>query len=86
MFKQLSFIMDTIEFEPKYKVTYPCHEMDSKPTVKFFAFHNDMEDWITEEVQHRIDYTVQHSPFTVSEEEYKEIEEYEYYLVRIEEV
>jgi len=80
------FIMDTIEFEPKYKVTYPCHEMDSKPTVKFFAFHNEMEDWVHEEVQHRIDYTVQHSPFTVSEEEYKEIEEYEYYLVRIEEV
>ena len=78
--------MDAIEFEPKYKVTYPCHEMDSEPTVKYFAFHNEMEDWITEEVQHRIDYTVQHSPFTVSEEEYKEIEEYEYYLVKIEEV
>ena len=79
--------MDTIEFEPKYKVTYPVDEMDYKnPTVKFFAFHHEMEDWVHEEVQRRIDFTVQHSPFTVSEEELKEIEEYEWYLVKIEEV
>ena len=87
VFKQLSFIMDTIEFEPKYKVTYPHDEMDWKnPTVKYFAFHDDMEDWVHEEVQRRVDFTVQHSFDTVSEEELKEIEEYEYYLVKIEEV
>ena len=87
VFKQLSFIMDTIEFEPKYKVTYPVDEMDYKnPTVKFFAFHHEMEDWVHEEVQRRVDFTVQHSFDTVSEEELKQIEEYEYYLVKIEEV
>jgi len=87
VFKQLSFIMDTIEFEPKYKVTYPHDEMDWKnPTVKYFAFHHEMEDWVHEEVQRRVDFTVQHSFDTVSEEELKEIEEYEYYLVKIEEV
>ena len=87
VFKQLSFIMDTIEFEPKYKVTYPHDEMDWKnPTVKYFAFHDEMEDWVHEEVQRRVDFTVQHSPYSVSEEELKEIEEYEYYLVKIEEV
>ena len=37
-------------------------------------------------MQHRIDYTVQHSPYTISEEEYQEIEEYEYSLVRIEKI
>ena len=79
--------MDTIEFEPKYKVTYPHDEMDWKnPTVKYFAFHDEMEDWVHEEVQRRVDFTVQHSPYSVSEEELKEIEEYEYYLVKIEEV
>ena len=87
VFKQLSFIMDTIEFEPKYKVTYPHDEMDYKnPTVKYFAFHHEMEDWVHEEVQRRVDFTVQHSFDTVSEEELKQIEEYEYYLVKIEEV
>jgi hypothetical protein len=39
-----------------------------------------------EETQRRIDYTVQHSPFTVSEEEYKEIEEYENSMYKIEEI
>ena len=79
--------MDTIEFEPKYKVTYPCDEMDWKnPTVKYFAFHHEMEDWVHEEVQRRVDFTVQHSPYSVSEEELKEIEEYEWYLVKVEEV
>ena len=73
-------------FDPKYKVKYFHDEMDSKPTVKFFELHNDMEDWISEEVQRRVDFTVQHSSDTVSEEEYKQIEEYEYYLVRIEEI
>ena len=78
--------MNTIEFEPKYKVTYPTHEMDSKPTVKFFHLHDEAEDWIHEEVQRRVDFTVQHSSDTVSEEELKQIEEYEYYLVKFEEV
>lgn len=71
---------------PKYKVSYYHDEMDSKPTVKFFDFHNEMEDWIHEEVQRRVDYTVQHSSETVSEEEYKQIEEYEYYLVKVKEI
>ena len=31
-----------------------------------------------------MDYVVQHSPYTISEEEYREIEENEYTLVRIE--
>ena len=30
-------------FDPKYKVKYFHDEMDYKPTVKFFEFHNDME-------------------------------------------
>ena len=78
--------MKNIEFEPKYKVSYYHHEMDSKPTVKFFDLHNEMEDWIHDEVQRRIDFTVQHSDFCLNDKEYKEIEEYEYSLIRIEEV
>ena len=78
--------MKNIEFAPKYKVSYYDHEMDSKPSVKFFDLHNEMEDWIHDEVQRRVDYTIQHSSNTVSEEEYKQIEEYEYYLVKIKEI
>jgi len=39
-----------------------------------------------EVIQHRIDYTVQHSPYTISEKEYAEIEEYEYSLIHIEDL
>ena len=69
-----------------YKVTYPVDSLDSKPTVKTFGDFYELEEWIAEEVQHRIDYTVQHSPYTISEEEYKEIEEYEYSLIHIEDL
>jgi hypothetical protein len=71
---------------PKYKVTYPNDEMDLKPTVKLFEFEYEALDWSHEEVQRRVDFTVQHSSDAVSEEELKQIEEYEYYLVRIEEI
>ena len=72
--------------DPQYKVKYYHYEMDSKPTVKFFEFHNDMEDWISEEIQRRVDFTVQHSSDSVSEREYEEIEEYERTLVIIEKI
>ena len=67
-----------------YKVTYAIDSLDSNPTIKFFDSEYEAEEWLNDEVQHRIDYTVQHSPYTISEKEYQEIEEYEYTLVRIE--
>ena len=69
-----------------YKVTYALDSLDSNPTIKTFDDHYEMEEWIHSEVQERMDYTVQHSPFSISEKEYKEIEENEYTLVRIEEL
>ena len=69
-----------------YKVTYACFPLDEKPVIKTFDEHYEMEEWIFDEVQRRMDYVVQHSPYTISEEEYREIEENEYQLVRIEEI
>ena len=69
-----------------YKVTYASFPLDEKPVIKTFDEHYEMEEWIFDEVQRRMDYVVQHSPYTISEEEYQEIEEYEYQLVRIEEI
>ena len=67
-----------------YKVTYAIDLLDSNPTIKTFEHEYEAEEWLHNEVQERIDYTVQHSPFSISEEEYREIEENEYTLVRIE--
>ena len=69
-----------------YKVTYAIDSLDTNPVIKIFESEYEAEEWLNDEVQHRIDYTVQHSPYTISEKEYQEIEEYEYSLVRIEAV
>ena len=68
--------------DPQYKVKYYHDEMDSKPTVKFFEFHNDMEDWISEEVQRRVDMQVMED----SDLNREHTEQYEWNLVRIEEI
>ena len=68
--------------DPQYKVKYYHYEMDSKPTVKFFEFHNDMEDWISEEVQRRVDMQVMED----SDLNREHTEQYEWTLVRIEEI
>ena len=69
-----------------YKVTYAIDSLDTKPVIKTFEHEYEAEEWLHNEVQERMDYTVQHSPFSISEEEYQEIEEYEYSLVRLEKV
>ena len=67
-----------------YKVTYAIDSLDTKPTIKFFEHEYEALEWLENEVRERISWTVEHSPFTISEEEYQEIEENEYTLVRIE--
>ena len=69
-----------------YKVTYAIDSLDTKPVIKIFENEYEAEEWLHNEVQERMDYTIQHSPFSISEDEYKEIEEYEYSLVRLEKV
>ena len=67
-----------------YKVTYAIDSLDTNPVIKTFESEYEAEEWLHNEVSERIDYIVQHSPYTISEKEYKEIEENEYTLVRIE--
>ena len=67
-----------------YKVTYAIDSLDSNPTIKIFEHEYEAEEWLHDEVQERVSYIVQHSPYTISEKEYQEIEENEYTLVRIE--
>ena len=69
-----------------YKVIYPIDSLDPIPTIKTFDSHYDMEEWVHDEVQRRIEFQIEHSPFSISEKEYREIEEYEYSLIRMEEI
>ena len=69
-----------------YKVTYASDYLDHNPIIKTFDSHYDMEEWVHDEVQRRIEFQIEHSPFSISEKEYREIEEYEYSLIRMEEI
>ena len=68
----------------KYKVTYALDSLDTQPVVKLFDNEFDAIEWMNDEIQRRIEYVVEHSQFSISEKEYKEIEENEHTLVRIE--
>ena len=45
-----------------FKVTYYLNTgmawIDSNPTIKYFEFYDDMEDWINEEVDRRVNFDV----------------------------
>jgi len=68
-----------------YKVTYAIDSLDTNPTIKEFDEYNEMHDWISDEVSHRVQWSVDHSPYSISETELAAIEEQEYSLINIEE-
>ena len=72
--------------ERTYQVTYPCDSLDSNPIVKTFDLFDEMQDWITEEVEGRVQFFVDHSPFSVSDKERKDQEQLEYSLIQIKEI
>ena len=69
-----------------YKVTYASDYLDSNPTIKFFDEHYEMEEWVHSEVDRRVNFTIEHCPYKLSDREIINIEESEYSLVRIEEI
>ena len=67
-----------------YKVTYAIDYMDNDPTIKYFDLFDEAENWLHEEVQNRVQWCVDHSPYTISEEEHIHLQEEEYLLTRLE--
>jgi|TARA_R100001460_G_scaffold28237_1_gene56605 hypothetical protein len=73
-----------MEITMNYKVTYAIDSLDTNPVIKIFESEYEALEFMNDEIQRRISYTVEHSPFSISEKEYQEIEENEHTLVRIE--
>tara|TARA_R110002020_G_scaffold133378_2_gene297579 strand:- start:480 stop:710 length:231 start_codon:yes stop_codon:yes gene_type:complete len=69
-----------------YKVTYAIDHLDNNPIIKKFDDFDEMQDWISEEVNNRVQWSIDHSQFSISEEELKGIEEEEYSLITIQEI
>jgi hypothetical protein len=69
-----------------YKVTYSIDSLDPNPTIKKFDDFDEMQNWISNAVNYRIRWSVNHSPYPISKTELKAIEEQEYSLINIEEL
>ena len=75
-----------IKLDKKYKVTYAIDYLDTNPTIKYFDLWDEMQDWIAEEVANRVQWSVDHSPYSISEKELEELEEMEHSLIKIKEL
>ena len=60
--------------------------LDTNPSIEMFNDQNEMFDYIHEEVQRRINWSVEHSPYSLSDKDVKDLEAVEYSLVRIDEL
>lgn len=69
-----------------YKVTYPTYYTDTNPTIKYFDTEWEAWGWASEEIDRRINFVIEHSPYTISEEDFENICETEHDLVRIEKI
>jgi hypothetical protein len=69
-----------------YKVTYAIDSLDPNPTVDLFDTLWEAEEWLSDEVERRVDHIVQHSALPIRDDERDEIRETELSLVSIEEV
>jgi len=72
--------------EMKYKVTYRIDSLDTNPDIEYFDDQNEMYDYISEEVERRVNWSVEHSPYSLSDKDVKDLEVTEYSLVHIDEV
>lgn len=66
-------------------VTVAADSMDPFPERIAFASEWEAQDWVSEQIQSRMDYRVQHSQYAISEEELQQWEEEESALFRIDE-
>ncbi len=69
-----------------YKVTYKIDHLDSKPSVDYFECFYEMQEFVSSEKARRIQFTVDHSPYLVSESDLADLNASENDLIKIEEV
>lgn len=67
-----------------YKVTIAVDSLDPNPTVKVFDDFDEASDFIHESVEQSVQWRVDHSPYSISEEELEEIYEEEFQLCVLE--
>jgi len=66
-----------------YIVTQAVDSLDPSPERKVFLCEYEAQEYISESLMHRMDYIVQHSPYSISESEYEALQEQEMELIRL---
>ena len=72
--------------ERTYQVTYACDSLDPNPVTKTFDLFDEMSDWIEEEVERKVQFFVDDSQWSITNDEYWEQRELEYSLVQVKEI
>jgi hypothetical protein len=67
-----------------YIVTQAIDSLDPSPERKVFLCEYEAQEYISESLMYRMDHIVQHSPYSISESEYDELQEQESELIHLE--
>ena len=79
----LSYLVDSVRY---WLVTESVDSMDPSPDQYLFTTEQDALDHVSEGIQTRVDYLVQHSPYSISEDDLEALREQEAQLFTVEEV
>ena len=63
------------------KVTYKIDHLDNEPDVEYFDTMAEAHEWADEEMARRVEWAVNHSPYTVTKKEERELMETELTLL-----
>jgi hypothetical protein len=69
-----------------HRVTYAIDSLDPNPVVMEFDSEWEALEWLGDEMERRVSHIVEHSPYSVDEDELDAIRESETALCRIERV
>ena len=63
------------------KVTYKIDHLDNEPDVEYFDTIQEAHEWADEEMERRVEWAVNHSPYYVTKERERELLETEISLI-----
>lgn len=78
-------IASFLRYQGQFFIVTQCVDsLDPSPERKVFLNEYDAQDYISESLQNRMDYIVQHSPYSIDESEYDALQEQEMQLIKLE--
>jgi len=67
-----------------YKLTLATDNLDTNPEEIFFDDFYELQDYYYEEIERRVQFTVSHSPYSLTDQDIQDLEEQERQLLTFE--